>query len=256
MKKIRFGSYAVLGAILLTLNAVQANEVKERIEQPVHQAIATRQATQQSEEKWHQERRNLENTLAALEIKVQHLTTSCNDLKQDVAAATKRIAAKQQQLADIQRIGTEMSSFLTGLVAQLKGLPGEGLPFLPDERRRRLTKLGKIMRDPKIEASEQYRKAMEALLVEAEYGLTIETYQQEIGVDGQAVLANIFRLGRLGLYYQTLDESGCGFFNVASRQWQPLTNGHNQAVRTAVAIAAKQRPAELITIPLGRVVSQ
>ncbi len=255
MTKLQVQTVLVV-VLLMSISSVQGSEVENRIEKPVQEAIATRKMTQESEEQWRQERSGLENKLAALEIEVSQLTDNRDQLRKQVAATKKRISDKQQQLADIERIAQEMSPFLVSLTAKISTLPGRGLPFLPKERQQRVEKLVKLINDPDVEVSEQYRKAMEALLVEAEYGLTIETYQQEIGVADQKLLANIFRLGRLGLYYQSLDGADCGFFNVASSQWQPFDTSYTKPIETAIAIAAKQRPAELITMPLGRMVGQ
>lgn len=233
-----------------------ADEVAERIEAPVHQAIVIRQETQKSEEEWRDLRHELESRLAQLEAEVARLDEHRQTLVKDVAAAKTRIAGKEKELADIARIGHEMAPFLAELTARLNSLPADGLPFLRAEREQRLARLKQIMNDPQIEISERYRKSMEVLLIEAEYGLTIETYQQEIEVENRKLLVNLFRLGRLGLYYQSLDETQSGFYNVALKSWQALPKRYNQVLQTAIAIAAKQRPAEMLDLPLGRLVQR
>ncbi|MBU1567791.1 MAG: DUF3450 domain-containing protein, partial [Proteobacteria bacterium] len=97
---------------------------------------------------------------------------------------------------------------------------------------------------------------LEALLVEAEYGNTIEVYQETIGLDGREVLVDIFRLGRVGLFFQTLDQKSCGFYNVAIAAWQPLATAYNRTLLAAMEIGAKRRPVELLTLPLGRIQPQ
>ena len=89
-------------------------------------------------------------------------------------------------------------------------------------------------------------------MVEAEYGRTIEVYQDTIKVAGQPLLATIFRLGRIGLFYQTLDHSRSGMFDVASRRWIPLPSSVDNDLRTAIDIGAKRQPVELLSLPLGR----
>jgi hypothetical protein len=148
----------------------------------------------------------------------------------------------------------QIEPFVLGLIAELKSNLSASYPFLMMERTRRIDKLDQIATDPEIPISEKYRKAMEALLIEAEYGYTIETYQETISLNGQALLANIFRLGRLSLFYQSLDQKQCGFFNVATNSWQPLPQSDNLSIRTAVDIAAKRKPVELLTLPVGRLV--
>jgi hypothetical protein len=112
------------------------------------------------------------------------------------------------------------------------------------------------MEDPEVSVSEKFRKAMEALLVEAEYGSTIEVYQQTIAVDDAPSLVNVFRLGRISLFYQTLDQKRCGFYDVAAAAWRPLPTAFNRCLQTAIEIGAKRRPVELLTLPLGRMVGQ
>jgi hypothetical protein len=97
---------------------------------------------------------------------------------------------------------------------------------------------------------------MEALLIEAEYGFTTEVYQEEIPVQGETILVNVFRLGRLNLFYLSLDRESCGFYNIAEKSWQPLSPVYLRDIRAAVEIATKRRTAELLTLPLGRIVRQ
>jgi hypothetical protein len=70
------------------------------------------------------------------------------------------------------------------------------------------------------------------------------------------MLADIFRLGRISLFYQSLDRKRCGFFNPANGSWQNLDTAHNPAIQTAIDIAAKRRPIELLTLPVGRMAAQ
>lgn len=115
-----------------------------------------------------------------------------------------------------------------------------------------MDRLGSLLGDPGVTVSEKFRKTMEALMVEAEYGRTIEIYQDTITVEGQPLLATVFRLGRIGLFYQTLDHHRSGMFDVAAGAWTPLPSSFDRALRTAIDIAAKRQPVELLNLPLGR----
>lgn len=253
MKKLLF-----LGLIHLFLfpHSGFTDEVGSKIEQPVEKAISIMQKTHKDEKEWRKLQVKLAAELESLQINVDQLRIIRNQNKDQLAHSQKRLSAKKQQLADILRIEQEMDPFLAQLAKRLAQLPEQDLPFLQTERRDRIAKLSKVLHDPDISVSEQYRKAMEALQIEAEFGVTIETYQETLERDQQKILVNILRLGRLGLYYVTLDESGCAFFNVADRHWQPLPDQYIYPLQTAVAIASKRRPAEFIDMPLGRMVQQ
>jgi hypothetical protein len=67
------------------------------------------------------------------------------------------------------------------------------------------------------------------------------------------MLANIFRLGSISLFYQSLDQSECGFYNVADAKWQGLPATYNRDIAAAIDIGAKRQPVELLSLPLGRI---
>lgn len=201
-----------------------SSEVQEKIEKPVEQAISIMQNTQKEEENWRHLQEKLSAELELLEKRVNQLTTFRDNQKEQLAFTNERIRTKKQQLADVKRISEEMGPYISLLIEKLTVLPDSGLPFLHKERQERMAKLVEIRNDPEISVSEQYRKAMEALFIEAEFGVTIETYQEMLDFDNQKTLVNVLRLGRLGLYYITLDESRCGYYNIAEKRWQPLAD--------------------------------
>jgi Skp family chaperone for outer membrane proteins len=225
-----------------------------QITPPVKAAINTRQATQKAEAAWREERETLVARLTTLENEAVRLKGEQSERQTEIDAARTRLAAKQKQLADMEEISGRIEPFVAQLARALSQRLAEDPPFLDGERRQRLAALDALLADPDAAVSEKYRKTMEALLIEAEYGFTIETYRETISVDDQSLLVDIFRLGRLGLFFQSLDRSRCGFFNVATRSWQPLADHYNAALTTAIEIAAKRRSVEILHLPLGRMV--
>jgi len=242
--------------IFLFLPVAFAGNVKTDIEKPVVEAISTLQKTQSSEENWRQTQEKLLIELETLQLHVEQLTKDRDQLKKKINLSQQRIKTKQQKLADIHRIEQEMDPFLQQVTARLQQIPKQDLPFLQKERTTRFTRLRSILQDPEVSISEKYRKTMEALQIEAEFGVTIETYQGMIKHGDQTILVNILRLGRLGLYYVTLDKSGCGFFNIAINDWQQLPGEQIHSLQTGIDIAARRQPAEFITMPLGRMVEK
>ncbi len=232
----------------------QAARLPQKIVGPVDQAISIRQETQKKEEKWRLEKERLAARYSILEKRLARLESRRDELRSKVSAARRRISAKQKQLNDIRQISDQIIPCLKELHRQLKQMVADDLPFLPAERQRRLEGLDRLLEDPDAAAGEKFRKLMEALLVEAEYGTTIEVYQQSIPIDGQQRLVNIFRLGRIALFFQSLDGQTCGFFNVAANNWQLLPAKYNRSLAAAIDMGAKRRPVDMVTLPLGRLV--
>lgn len=226
--------------------------VDKQIEAPVAESIRVRQATQKTEEQWRDDKQQLVTRFEQLELEQQQLSARKTALEEKIAATATRIDDKERQLADIKAIQSRIIPMIDNLVEALREHLDTDLPFLPEERRKRLERLEELRRDPDVAVSEKFRKVMEALVVEAEYGNTIEVYQQTISVDGHDMLANIFRLGRISLFFQTLDLKTCGVFDVAASAWQILPGTFNKNVQTAMDIGAKRQPVEILTLPLGR----
>jgi hypothetical protein len=230
----------------------RGSEFDKQVKQPVSESIRIRQATQQQEEQWRDDKEKLIARYEQLELEQQQLEERKQMLKEKVEAAQTRITAKQQQLDDIQEIQSRIDPLITDLIEVLQRQVDNDLPFLTTERRKRLQRLVELRDDPDVAVSEKFRKVMEAFLVEAEYGNTIEVYQQTIAVADREMLVNIFRLGRISLFFQTLDQKTCGFYNVAASAWLPLPSSYNRTIQAAMDMGAKRRPAEILTLPLGR----
>ena len=253
---LRIFATVCLVSTAVLISSAQGDEIKKRVEEPVGEAIAIMQKTQQDEEQWRLLQEKLTAEFDSLQLQVDQLTDIKNKLEEDVARAKERVEKKSRQLRDIKRIEQEMEPFLEDLAARLAVLPDQQLPFLQQERIKRISRLDGILADPEISLSEKYRKSMEVLQIEAEFGLTIESAQETIELEGQEILANVFRLGRVGLYYVTLDERQCGVFDLAESGWKRLPDRYVEPLKTAVAIAEKRRPVEFISMPLGRMVKK
>lgn len=262
MKRIRPCAHIIPILFLLLccpvppLPLLHGAETRQLIEEPVYRAVQTRQTTQQDEDQWRGDRERLTARFEQLQAENEELRRQRTELQQTIIATESRLDGKRQQLADMIRISEEISPFLDDLLKRLWQAIAMGPRFLVAERQQRLDSLTTMMEDPAITVAEQYRRLMEALLVEAEYGFTTEVHQETIMVNNEPLLADIFRLGRLRLFYLSLDHRQCGFFNVATHSWQPLDGTHLRTIRSLVAISAKQQPVELLNVPVGRMVQQ
>jgi hypothetical protein len=240
-------------AIWVPVQSWSANsDVGDRVEKPVREAIDIRQKTQKERELWREERRKLVDAYEESQRVQKQLEAQKESLTRTSAAVRTRIADKAKQLADIEQISVQIQPFLSELIQRLHQQFNDDMPFLPGERGQRLDTLDRLIMDPHVAVSEKFRKIMEALMVEAEYGRTIEVYQETIEVENREILVNIFRLGRIALFYQTLDQKHCGFYNVASGAWSLLPKSYNSVIQTAMDIGLKRRPVELLTLPIGR----
>ncbi|MFP4453360.1 MAG: DUF3450 domain-containing protein [Desulfobacterales bacterium] len=232
----------------------KSDDTGKKVRRTVDESLETRKRTQQEREQWQAEKQELTDRYDRLQEKNNRLEKMHQGMEKKKAAAEKRIAGKENRLADIEQIAEDIAPFVAQTAGRLRDLVASDLPFLGQERKKRLERLRELTADPEKPVSEKYRRVMEALLVEAEYGNTIEAYQKNIEVDGRSLRANIFRLGRISLFYQTMDQEECGWLNTAENRWEKLPATYNRNIAGAIDIAAQRQPAQLLTLPLGRMV--
>lgn len=258
MIQVQFRKYLIF-FILFSLGSPLSGfadkvDVENQIEKPVQKAILLQQETRKSESEWQKEKAKQIALFESLEKESKTLEAQKAELIKSNAALDTCISAKARQLSDMEQISREILPYLDQVLARLKQLYLSDIPFLKEERQKRIEMLETLMPDPEITVSEKFRKIMEALTVETEYGRTIEVYQETVSLEGEPTLVNIFRLGRVNLFYQTLDRQQCGFYNAAETSWKPLEDMYLKDIQAAMDIGAKRKPVELLCLPVGRIV--
>jgi len=126
------------------------------------------------------------------------------------------------------------------------------LPFLMTERTSRVFNLKETMDRGDISTSEKFRLITEAYKTELEYGRTIETYRDNILIDGIETSADFLRVGRIALTYLTVDGNKGGYWDTQASSYMKASSSIRRATGDALKIASKQAPPALIKIPLYR----
>lgn len=248
-----FGLF-VLILIWLPGSMAFSEPVTDKVKKPVEDSIKIRQETQKGREKWSGKKPLLEAEYDLLAAEQKRLKKHRQQLQKELQSSRERIASLEGRIESIEKISKKFIPFLENVYRKLSDSVNEGLPFLQEERSERLASLDKTLGDPEITMGEKFRKVMEALFIEAEYGNTVEVYQDMIDLGGDEVLVNIFRLGKISLFFESLDQETTGHYNPAKNQWERLPRAANRDIRMAVEIGSKQRPADIVTLPLGRIV--
>ena len=251
MNKLFFAAVFMTGLIFTGTGYCQT--FTEQVTGPVSDAITIRQSTQKSEDDWFERKAEMIAEFETLTRETMQLTALNTELGKKATAEQSAVNDLKREIDEIARMTTELLPFLNKTRERLAELVASGLPFLPEERHTRLKNLDQIINDANVTVSEKFRKVMEALSIEAEYGNTIEIYQEKISVADNTILADIFRLGRLSLFFQSLDQTETGYFDPLTSRWQVLPRKYNRDIGSAFEIGAKRRSADLLNLPLGRI---
>ncbi len=125
------------------------------------------------------------------------------------------------------------------------------VPFLMEERTKRVGTLKDTMERSDVSVAEKFRKVMEAYQIENEYGTSSETYTQTLTLEeGVTRSYNILRVGRIGLYFQSDDAKITGRWDNADREWV-MDDSSRSEIRKGIRIAKQLIAPELIVIPVA-----
>jgi hypothetical protein len=136
------------------------------------------------------------------------------------------------------------------MIDAIEKFVGLDMPFLLEERMKRVEDLRKLMARSDVTTAERFRQIMEAYQIESEYGRTIEAYRSIVKLDGGESTVDFLRFGRIALVYQTLDGSEAAVWDRNEKTWKPLEASDRSAIRDALRIARKQAAPDLIRLPL------
>jgi hypothetical protein len=171
-------------------------------------------------------------------------------MERQVGDQKQEILRKEAELGQIEQTRRHIVPLMLRMLKVYEQLVGLDIPFLPQERQRRLEQLKAMMDRSDITLAEKYRRLLEAYRVEAEYGHTIEAYQGKLENGGAARTVQFLRLGRVGLYYLALDGSEAASWHPREKRWIELDDNFCEPIRQAILIAERQLPPDLVKLPL------
>ena len=124
------------------------------------------------------------------------------------------------------------------------------IPFLMEERVRRVEALKETMERSDVSVAEKFRKVMEAYQIEMDYGSSNEYYVHSLEIEGSVREYNMLRIGRVGLYFQSDDTSVTGWWNAELGAFEVLGNEHRNEVRKGIRVARQLIAPELVLLPV------
>lgn len=243
-------------AILLLAAAAAASfaqsDTKE-IRKTVDGTVGIQKETQRKQDDWASEEGDLLLRYKTAKAQVAFLEDREAILKKKDEALTDAIHEFERRLDETERLDASLQDTLNATLDRLERWIDHDLPFLMQERRARLAFLQSEIVKPDVSGAEKLRRLLEALAIEAGYGGTVEVGQERIAFEGDTIYVDVLRLGRVSLLWKTPDGKIVGEYDRASRSWVRLPDGHRRSIATAMEMASRMRPVELIELPLGRI---
>ncbi len=240
-------------ALPVAISAGAADNTAVKAKKQVTTAIETRRQTQQAEDDWEAQRVKLQVEYEALEEANRRLAAENQALQERVDARRRSIDAIRSEMQSLQQVSDELSPYLLRIFNRLHASVDQGLPFDLSRRRQRVARLGRQLAGQDLGIGAKFRELTDALLVEARYGNSVDVTTRQIALDGRDIMVRVLRLGRLGLFFLTLDQKTAGTYDPATTSWKRLPAAYTEEIVKAFQIGSRQRSVELLRLPLGRI---
>lgn len=197
-----------------------------------------------------EETRKLLNDYKTVMKEVEGLRVYNAQLERQISSQEREMAELNQSIDEVTLVERQITPLMLRMIDGLEQFVKLDVPFLQEERLARIDRLHEILDRADVEVSEKFSQVLNAYQIENEYGRTLESYTDELELDGQTLVVDFLRLGRVSLVYQSTDGERAGVWNQTERAWQPLDSGYNNSITAAIRMARKQASVDLVTLPV------
>lgn len=159
-------------------------------------------------------------------------------------------AELEAELTEVPLSEDDLMPLMLRMVDALDRFIQADLPFLQDERMQRITSLKQMLGNAEAGLSEKFRRVIEAYQIELDYGRGLASERTELEVNNRRVVVDTLRVGRVSLYFLSLDGETAAMWDSQAGAWQPLPATERGSVRQAIRIAREVAAPELLTLPV------
>lgn len=173
-----------------------------------------------------------------------------------VTAQKTELQSLEGQLSSIEDTQRELLPLMQRMLGSLEQFVALDLPFLPQERAERIEQLHDLMLRADVSVAEKYRRLIEAYQIESDYGRTLEAWRGSLEQGDSIRVVDYLRLGRVTLFYQSLDGREQGVWDAGSQSWSTLPNSYRRTLQQGLRMARQQQTPMLLRLPLPPVTEQ
>jgi Protein of unknown function (DUF3450) len=232
---------------------ISAQQETKKLSDTVDKTVDTRQATQKKQDDWSREQADLTARYKSAKAQVEYLEKQRAYEAKEARALEDGITELRRRLVESDRLNATIQDTLNAVVNRLDAWVHTDIPFLMAEREERIAELKREVVKPDLTSAEKLRRVLEGLQVEANYGNTVEVYQDHLLLNGEDVFADFMRVGRVSVFWRTPDGKRVGEYDRGKHEWVQLDGQYKRNIGLAMDMAGRLRPTEVVELPLGRI---
>lgn len=253
MRLLKLVPQAMLASSLAVVMPAMAQQ-QQALEPVVKEAAKINSSAAASQQKIDQMTDKIDSKLQqfqTIQKEIDGLKVYNDQMRKQMSNLDQEVADLNAAINNVSVIERQITPLMIRMIEGLKQFVALDVPFLAEERQKRLAELESLMDRSDIASSEKFRRVMEAYQIEMDYGRTLEAYSGLHEVSGQQRDVDFLRVGRTALIFATRDGSELGIWHKQSRQWQPLPDSYRAEVSKGLRMAKKQLAPDLLSLPVA-----
>ena len=183
---------------------------------------------------------------------IESLRVYNSQLERQIVSQKQMMVELEESIENATVIERGISPLMANMLVALEDFVNLDMPFKKERRQKAVADLYVNLDSAKFSAAEKFRQVLEVYDIESDYSLSMESYTDQIDLEGDGSLVEVqmLRIGRVALAYQSKDKSRVGVWDKDNNRWQSLDSGYRRPVDQAIRIAVKLAPQDVIEIPI------
>jgi len=244
--------FILTSLLILPSLSIQAASQQNSLQQSLTVVDSTHQQQKTSQNNINQLSRETQKLLAAYQQlnrntqyqlayqeQLQKTLAAQEDKKQDLLNQIDNVKTTQQQILPLIQQMTETLSQFVKL----------DLPFNVEERTLAVEELKQLIADPQVSMPEKFSRLLTQYKKEKSYSHSTNAYQGQL-TDNSNRQVTFLRIGRLALYYQTLDGIESGYWDATNNVWGKLAISYNVHIKKSIKVALNKVVPSTMLLPI------
>lgn len=174
-----------------------------------------------------------------------------DELRQKIVAQQENLSQLRDEINTLALTKQQLLPLLRKMTQSLEAFIKVDLPFQRQARLESIAQLKAFLNEPEASVADKFRRVFEQYQTENDANYQLASGQTEIvTTSGQAMRVALLRVGRIALYYQSLDQSSQAIWDPAQQDWRALDTSYARAITQGIRIALDQATPELLELPL------
>jgi len=183
-------------------------------------------------------------------LNTEYQNTYNYELKQLKADQEAELDSLQKQIDEINVTQLRIMPLMNSMADALEKFVVLDMPFHQEGRVNGVIQLKQHLRNPSLSLPDKYRLLLEAFQIENDYGRSVESYRDTLDIGGEELSVEFLRIGRVALYYRTLDGATSAYWNMDTREWDVLPAEFDRDISDAIRVASNQVAPQLLRLPM------